>query len=238
MRILALDTSTPTTCCALLDDDRVVREQRIDPPAKAGDVLPAALGDLTGVDAVAVGLGPGSFTGLRVGLAAAKAIAYARRIPIAGASSLAAIALGQPGLVVAATEARKGELFAQAFRDGSPQGAVQFMRVFPQSVTIFVLPPSAEVLLERLRMRKTESAQELADRLQSALQELQSVDEYEYVVVNDDLDDAIKRIGSIIDAEVSSRERVVGLRTQVALLIDQLEREIESRTKTEGKKKK
>jgi len=122
--------------------------------------------------------------------------------------------------------------------DVDVQGAVQFMRVFPQSVTIFVLPPSAEVLLERLRMRKTESAQELADRLQSALQELQSVDEYEYVVVNDNLDEAIRRIGSIIDAEVSSRERVVGLRTQVALLIDQLEREIESRTKTEGKKKK
>ena len=117
------------------------------------------------------------------------------------------------------------------------QGAVQFMRVFPQSVTIFVLPPSAQVLLERLRLRQTESGQELADRLQSSLQELQSVDEYEYVVVNDDLDEAIRRIGSIIDAEVSSRERVVGLRTQVALLIDQLEREIESRTNKEGKKK-
>jgi guanylate kinase len=117
------------------------------------------------------------------------------------------------------------------------QGAVQFMKVFPQAVTIFILPPSAEVLLERLRMRQTESPQELADRLQSALQELQSVDEYEYVVVNDNLDVAVKRIGSIIDAEVSSRERVVGLRTQVALLIDQLEREIESRTNTEGKRK-
>lgn len=113
------------------------------------------------------------------------------------------------------------------------QGAVQFTRVFPQSVTIFILPPSGEVLLERLRKRQTESAKELANRLQSALQELQSVDEYEYVVVNDDLDLAVQRIGSIIDAEVSSRERVVGLRTQVALLIDQLEREIESR-KNEG----
>ena len=113
------------------------------------------------------------------------------------------------------------------------QGAVQFTRVFPQSVTIFILPPSGEVLLERLRKRQTESAEELADRLQSALQELQSVDEYEYVVVNDDLDLAVQRIGSIIDAEVSSRQRVVGLRTQVALLIDQLEREIESR-KNEG----
>lgn len=117
------------------------------------------------------------------------------------------------------------------------QGAVQFTRVFPQSVTIFILPPSAEVLLDRLRGRRTESAQQLADRLQSALQELQSVDEYEYVVVNDDLDLAIKRITSIIEAEVSSRERVVGLRQQVALLIEQLEREIESHNNSEGMKK-
>jgi guanylate kinase len=114
------------------------------------------------------------------------------------------------------------------------QGAVQFTRVFPQSVTIFILPPSAEVLLDRLRGRQTESAQQLADRLQSALQDLQSVDEYEYVVVNDDLDLAIKRITSIIEAEVSSRERVVGLRQQVALLIEQLEREIESHNNSEG----
>ncbi|MEX2177864.1 MAG: guanylate kinase [Gemmatimonadaceae bacterium] len=109
------------------------------------------------------------------------------------------------------------------------QGAVQFTRVFPQSVTIFILPPSAEVLLERLKLRQTESAQQLADRLQSALQELQSVDEYEYVVVNDNLDKAIQRVTAIVEAEVSSRERVAGLRTQVAILIERLEREIESR---------
>jgi guanylate kinase len=117
------------------------------------------------------------------------------------------------------------------------QGAAQFTKVFPQSVTIFILPPSADVLLERLRMRMTEAPHQLADRLQSALQELQSVDEYEYVVVNDELNQAIARIGSIIDAEVSSRERVVGLRTQVALLIEQLEAEIGSRTHGEGSKK-
>ena len=116
------------------------------------------------------------------------------------------------------------------------QGAHQFTRVFPQSVTVFVLPPSAEVLVERLRARKTESAQQLADRLISALQELQSVDEYEYVVVNDNLEQAIQRVGSIVDAEVSSRERVAGLRAQVALLIERLEDEIESRTNGEGKK--
>jgi len=109
------------------------------------------------------------------------------------------------------------------------QGASQFTKVFPQAVTIFILPPSAEVLLERLRLRQTESAEQLVGRLQSALQELQSVDEYEYVVENDNLEAAIRRIGSIIDAQVSSRERVVGLRTQVALLIEQLERELHSR---------
>ena len=114
------------------------------------------------------------------------------------------------------------------------QGAVQFTRVFPQSVTVFVLPPSAEVLLERLRLRQTESAQQLADRLQSALQELQSVDQYEYVVVNDDLEHAVQRVCAIVDAEVSSRERVAGLRSQVTLLIDRLEREIETRTNNEG----
>jgi guanylate kinase len=115
------------------------------------------------------------------------------------------------------------------------QGASQFTKFFPQSVTIFILPPSAEVLFGRLKQRRSETPQQLADRLQSALQELQSVDEYEYVVVNDDLSRAIKSIGSIIDAEIQSRERVVGLRTQVALLIDQLEREIDRNS--EGKKK-
>jgi guanylate kinase len=110
------------------------------------------------------------------------------------------------------------------------QGARQFMRAFPTSVTIFVLPPSAEVLLDRLRGRKTESPAQLAARLQSALQELQQVDEYEYVVVNDDLERAVASVGSIIDAETVSRERVKNLQKQVGLLIERLELEIENNT--------
>jgi len=110
------------------------------------------------------------------------------------------------------------------------QGAIQFMRAFPQSVTIFILPPSAEVLLDRLRARNTESPAQLAARLQSALQELQQVGEYEYVVVNDDLERAVSSVGSIIDAETVSRERVKNLRQQVALLIERLELEIENTT--------
>jgi guanylate kinase len=110
------------------------------------------------------------------------------------------------------------------------QGAVQFVRAFPLSVTIFILPPSAEVLLERLRGRKTESSAQLAARLQSALQELQQVDEYEYVVMNDELVRAVSSVESIIDAEVVSRERLKNLRQQVGLLIERLEQEIENST--------
>jgi guanylate kinase len=110
------------------------------------------------------------------------------------------------------------------------QGAVQFIRAFPLSVTIFILPPSAEVLLERLRGRNTESPAQLAARLQSALQELQQVDEYEYVVINDDLERAVASVESIIDAEVVSRERLKNLRQQVGLLIERLEQEIENST--------
>ena len=107
------------------------------------------------------------------------------------------------------------------------QGASQLRVAFPESVTVFVLPPSAEVLLDRLRNRKTESPQQLAARLNSALLELRAVEEYEYVVVNDDLGRAVQQIGSIIDAEVVSRERVSGLRQQVEALVARLETEID-----------
>lgn len=106
------------------------------------------------------------------------------------------------------------------------QGAQQFTRVFPQSVTVFVLPPSAEVLLDRLRRRRTESKEQLAKRLQSALQELQAVELYEYVVMNDELAKAVQRVSAVVDAEVVSRERVAGLRHQVSLLVRRLEEEI------------
>ena len=110
------------------------------------------------------------------------------------------------------------------------QGFLQFRKAFPSTVTIFILPPSAEVLLERLRARKTESPAQLAARLESALQELQQVSEYEYVVVNDALERAVASVEAIIDAETVSRERVKNLRQQVGQLIERLEQEIEKHT--------
>jgi tRNA threonylcarbamoyladenosine biosynthesis protein TsaB len=132
VRVLALDTSSPTLSCALLEDGEVLAEAQHGPPAKAGDLLPhalAALGSLDEVQAIAVGVGPGSFTGLRVGLAAAKALAYARKLPLAGASSLRALALGAgPGLICPALEARKGELFVSLYRDGEELWPEQVVR--------------------------------------------------------------------------------------------------------------
>ncbi len=120
MRFLALDASSPVLSVALVEDERVLSESTHD--AKAGDLLPLVLGPLDGVEGIAVGLGPGSFTGLRVALAAAKALAYARRWPIAGASSLRALAeaaAAQPAgelLICATIEARRGELYASLHR--------------------------------------------------------------------------------------------------------------------------
>ena len=107
------------------------------------------------------------------------------------------------------------------------QGARQMRQAFGSSVTVFVLPPSGEVLLERLRARKTESPEQLVARLHSALRELRAIEEYEYVMVNDDLDQAVRRVSAILDAEVVSRERVSGLETQVEQLIRRLHSEID-----------
>jgi guanylate kinase len=107
------------------------------------------------------------------------------------------------------------------------QGARTFSAAFPNSVLVFVLPPSGDVLLERLAGRSTENAAALAMRLRNARDELSAVDDYQYVVVNDDLDTAVRSVSSIIDAESARRERIRALDAQVDLLIEQLERQLD-----------
>ena len=81
------------------------------------------------------------------------------------------------------------------------QGAAQFKAAFPSSVLIFVLPPSARVLIERLEARKTEDKQSLVRRLRSAKEELKAVDLYPYVIVNHQVDAAVDEVSRIIDGE-------------------------------------
>jgi guanylate kinase len=108
------------------------------------------------------------------------------------------------------------------------QGAAQFRHAFPESVLIFILPPSADVLLERLKARNTEQREALTSRLVSALVELQAVSSYHYVVVNDDVERAVGSISGIIDAEGLRRERLHDLERDVRAIIERLEREMDS----------
>jgi guanylate kinase len=87
------------------------------------------------------------------------------------------------------------------------QGTKQFFAAFPESVLIFILPPSAKALIERLTARGTEDPKSLIRRLRSAKDELKAIDLYPYVVVNDRIDSAVAAISSIIDAEGVKRTR-------------------------------
>ena len=116
--ILGIDTATPSTAVAFWSPDQAV-ERRDDPPpggrpAHASRLLALVeeVVDWDAAERVAVGVGPGGFTGLRIGIATARALAQARDLPLVGVSSLAALAAPVDGPVVAVIDARRGEVFA------------------------------------------------------------------------------------------------------------------------------
>jgi tRNA threonylcarbamoyladenosine biosynthesis protein TsaB len=131
--LLAVDTATPATVAGVLLAGGRVVEARDDPPEgsrgeHASRLLPlveraldeggVAWDDL---ERIAVGVGPGGFTGLRIGIATARALAQARGLPLAPVSSLAALAAGvdeAPGTTAAVIDARRGEVFAAAWQAG------------------------------------------------------------------------------------------------------------------------
>ena len=139
MRILAFDTATSATTVALSGVGRVIFTARHDPvpgerPGHATRLLPLVARvmdragiDWAGVDRIAVGVGPGTFTGLRIGIATARALARGRSLPLVGVSTLQSLALTRPpadavpaGLdaVLAVLDARRGEVFAASWRMG------------------------------------------------------------------------------------------------------------------------
>jgi len=81
------------------------------------------------------------------------------------------------------------------------QGARQVREVFPASVSIFVLPPSLQVLEARLRNRAQDSLEVISQRLASARDEISHVGEYDYVILNDRLDRALEDLKCIVRAE-------------------------------------
>ena len=87
------------------------------------------------------------------------------------------------------------------------QGAIQISEKLPESITIFILPPSFEVLKARLTARGTEGEAELRTRLKNAFNEVLEYTKFKYVIVNQDLGTAARQIASIINAERQRLDR-------------------------------
>jgi guanylate kinase len=109
-----------------------------------------------------------------------------------------------------------------AVLDIEVQGARQVRRHFPDAVHVFILPPSGAALAARLRGRLTEGKASYRTRLLRAAQEMLAVDEYDYVVVNDDLAVAVEQVADIVGAE----GRRVPRRDKLMREIEELRREV------------
>jgi tRNA threonylcarbamoyladenosine biosynthesis protein TsaB len=174
--ILGFDTATPSTAVAVWSPDHAV-ERRDDPPrgtrpthASRLLTLIEEIVDWDAVERIAVGIGPGGFTGLRLGIATARALAQARDLPIVGVSSLAALAAGvrgsdpprgvrgtvpprgvrgtDPPRVVAVIDARRGEVFAAA------PGVFEPVALAPEALAARIEPGSLAVGDGAVRFRE------------------------------------------------------------------------------------
>jgi guanylate kinase len=81
------------------------------------------------------------------------------------------------------------------------QGAAQVRRLYPQAISVFVLPPSIETLAHRLKNRGQDSQETIVKRLAAAREEMRHVSEFDYVTINDDFEVALQDISAIIRAQ-------------------------------------
>ena len=88
------------------------------------------------------------------------------------------------------------------------QGAEKIKKMYPDSVSIFIMPPSMQILERRLRKRETDSEESILMRLDAALGEIQCAEKYDYIVFNDVLDDTVDDICAVIKAEKFKSSRM------------------------------
>lgn len=152
MRVLGIESATWTASVAIVEEGLTLTEQTLPESSNHGtalfplvdEALTAAGMSLRDIDLIAVSIGPGSFTGLRIGLSMAKGFALGRNLPVIGVPTLEALALAagpRPHRLWTVLDARKREVYAAAF-DCSVRGEVK--EVFPASVC------TAERLAQRL----------------------------------------------------------------------------------------
>ena len=127
MRILAIDTSSQVASVAILENEKLLGEMTINHPKTHSQKLMPIIETLSlsldlkiaDMDTIAVAGGPGSFTGVRIGLSAAKALAHPFNLPVVMVSSLKGLAYNLPGydgVVCPILDARRGEVYTAAYR--------------------------------------------------------------------------------------------------------------------------
>lgn len=88
------------------------------------------------------------------------------------------------------------------------EGAANIKKIIPEAIFIFIMPPSLKTLIKRLKNRNTDSKEKIIERFHTAYKEINDVTKYNYVVVNDKLEDAIEKVEAIIKAEKCRVDRI------------------------------
>ena len=169
-KVLAIDTSTSRSCVAIIEGTDVLYSGFKDGATAHGPSLPALVQEalaVSDVDEVVVGMGPGPFTGLRVGIAFAQSFALAREIPVRGVCSLDAIAAQiQEKDFIITVDARRKEVYWARYTDevrvGDPSvnfpadvaGATIHADLFPDMVALVNLPGN---IIEPLYLRRPDA---------------------------------------------------------------------------------
>jgi len=145
MRILTIETSTPLEIVAVVEGDRVLAERRTAAGRGHRDELAGSIAEVLGrsgtpfsdLHAIAVSIGPGRFTGLRVGLATAKGLAVTSGVGVRAVRTLPALAVTadvRSGLTCPTLDARRGEVYASLYRPGSADALMEEAAVRPEGL--------------------------------------------------------------------------------------------------------
>lgn len=172
MKILAFDTATMETTCALTEDGKVVAEASVNSRASHSEglinmiqnMLCAAGWAMEDVDLIATGVGPGSFTGLRISVVLAKVLGRTLDIPVVGVSTLKALAreVATDGVVIPLFDARRERVYA-AFFEKKGEGLVRLKKddAYPVESIIKEAPEGAILIGDGLKKyREAFSARE------------------------------------------------------------------------------